>query len=373
MTVEQIIGDLGKNAGTAKAVLRAAVRRMPAPAGLRVRDGASSTPSSPRPSTAGRGQARARAARRSLHAELSAGEEMSILVVGSVAFDTSRRLRARGARPRRAARRSSPSPRRSSRRCASSASSARTSARSSIATFRGRPIDLDGLERDGREDVPLAGQYSDDLNSRDTIGTELNVFADFKPKIPAGVPRLRRSCSSATSTPRCSSTSSSRSTARGSWPADTMNFWIERQAEELRKTLAKVDVLLINDDEARAALGRVTTWCKAAARHPRDGPAHVVVKQGEHGALLLRRRRRVRRAGVSARDVVDPTGAGDTFAGRLYLAGCPIADGAALRRDRHGGAPRRSASKRSASTGWCGAPKSTSARRSATSTAFEAI
>ena len=201
-----------------------------------------------------------------------------------------------------------------------------------LATFRGRPIDLEGLERMDGKTFHWQGKYSYDLNSRDTICTDLNVFEFFKPKIPARYrgsevvflgnidPVLQRAVLEQVDRPRIVA-------------CDTMNFWISGKAEELRKTLAKVQVLLVNDAEARELSGE---WnlVKAARAIRAMGPRTVVLKKGEHGVLMFDGEDAFAAPAFPLETVFDPTGAGDTFAGGFlgYLAGCPIADGAALRR-----------------------------------------
>jgi sugar/nucleoside kinase (ribokinase family) len=201
-----------------------------------------------------------------------------------------------------------------------------------LAAFRGRPIDLEGLERMDGKTFHWQGKYSYDLNSRDTICTDLNVFEFFEPKIPARYrgsevvflgnidPVLQRGVLEQVERPRIVA-------------CDTMNFWISGKAEELRRTLAKVQVLLVNDAEARELSGE---WnlVKAARAIREMGPRTVVVKKGEHGVLMFDGEEAFAAPAFPLETVFDPTGAGDTFAGGFlgYLAGCPATDGAALRR-----------------------------------------
>jgi len=201
-----------------------------------------------------------------------------------------------------------------------------------LSAFRDRPIDLEGLERlDGRT-FHWQGKYSYDLNSRDTIRTDLNVFEFFQPKIPVRYrgsevvflgnidPVLQRGVLEQVDRPRIVA-------------CDTMNFWISGKAEELRKTLAKVQVLLVNDAEARELSGE---WnlVKAARAIRAMGPRTVVLKKGEHGVLMFDGDEAFAAPAFPLETVFDPTGAGDTFAGGFlgYLAGCPTPDDAALRR-----------------------------------------
>jgi len=190
-----------------------------------------------------------------------------------------------------------------------------------LAAFAGRNIDLEGLERTEGLTFLWEGKYSHDLNSRETIRTDLNVFELFKPRIPAAYrssevvflgnidPVLQREVLDQVSKPRIVA-------------CDTMNFWISRKAEELRKTLAKVDVLLVNDAEARELSGE---WniVKAARAIRAMGPHTLVIKKGEHGVLMFSDAGSFAAPAFPLEDVFDPTGAGDTFAGGFlgYLAG----------------------------------------------------
>jgi sugar/nucleoside kinase (ribokinase family) len=201
-----------------------------------------------------------------------------------------------------------------------------------LKAFAGRPIDLEGLERMEGKTFHWQGKYSWDLNSRDTICTDLNVFEFFKPRIPARYrgsevvflgnidPVLQRDVLEQVSAPRIVA-------------CDTMNFWIHGKAEELKKTLAKVQVLLVNDAEARELSGE---WnlVKAARAIRALGPRTVVVKKGEHGVLMFHDEDCFAAPAYPLETVFDPTGAGDTFAGGFlgYLAGCVTADDDALRR-----------------------------------------
>jgi sugar/nucleoside kinase (ribokinase family) len=201
-----------------------------------------------------------------------------------------------------------------------------------LAAFRGRAIDVEGLERTAGKTFHWQGRYSYDLNSRDTIRTDLNVFEFFQPKIPARYrgcevvflgnidPVLQRGVLEQVDRPRIVA-------------CDTMNFWISGKAEELRRTLAKVQVLLVNDAEARELSGE---WnlVKAARAIRAMGPRTIVVKKGEHGVLMFDGEDAFAAPAFPLETVFDPTGAGDTFAGGFlgYLAGCARPDGPALRR-----------------------------------------
>ena len=201
-----------------------------------------------------------------------------------------------------------------------------------LAAFRGRPIDLDGLERMEGKTFHWQGRYSLDLNSRDTICTDLNVFEFFQPKIPSSYrrseivflgnidPVLQRQVLQQVERPRLVA-------------CDTMNFWIHGKPAELRETLARVQVLLVNDQEARELSGE---WnlVKAARAIRAMGPATLVVKKGEHGVLMFTEEGSFAAPALPLEVVFDPTGAGDTFAGGFvgYLDGTGRAGDAALRR-----------------------------------------
>jgi sugar/nucleoside kinase (ribokinase family) len=200
-----------------------------------------------------------------------------------------------------------------------------------LAAFRGRPIDLMGLERMQGKTFHWQGKYSQDLNSRDTICTDLNVFEFFEPKIPESYkrsdlvflgnidPGLQRRVLEQVERPRVVA-------------CDTMNFWIKGKPAELRETLAKVQVLLINDQEARELSGE---WnlVRAARAIRAMGPRTLVVKKGEHGVLMFTDQGSFAAPALPLETVVDPTGAGDTFAGGFlgYLASTRDLDDAALR------------------------------------------
>jgi len=206
-----------------------------------------------------------------------------------------------------------------------------------LGAFRGRDIDLEGLERVPGKTFHWGGTYSFDLNARETNFTDLNVFESFKPKIPARYrrsehvflgnidPVLQRDVLDQVERPKLVA-------------CDTMNFWIEGKPDELRKTLARVDVLLINDAEARQLSGE---WniVKAARAIRAMGPRVLVLKKGEHGVLMFTEDDSFAAPAYPLEEVFDPTGAGDTFAGGFmgYLAAQhagpgAAADGAALRR-----------------------------------------
>jgi sugar/nucleoside kinase (ribokinase family) len=186
-----------------------------------------------------------------------------------------------------------------------------------------RGIDLTGLERvpDGKTFF-WQGVYSDDMNDRTTLRTDLNVFADFQPKLPDSYksaeylllgniqPALQRSVREQLSGPRLVG-------------GDTMNYWINDFRDELLETLKGWDFLLINDGEARLLSGE--TNLKRAGRKILDmGPSTLVIKRGEYGAMLFRDDQFFIVPGYLLDQVFDPTGAGDCFAGGFVgaLAAC---------------------------------------------------
>ncbi len=201
-----------------------------------------------------------------------------------------------------------------------------------MSAFRGRNIDTEGLERMVGKTFHWQGRYSYDLNSRDTVCTDLNVFEFFKPRIPARYrksehvflgnidPGLQRDILDQVDRPRLVA-------------CDTMNFWIEGKPEELRETLKRVDVLLVNDAEARELSGE---WniVKAARTIRAMGPHTLIVKKGEHGVLMFSKDGSFAAPAYPLETVFDPTGAGDTFAGGFvgYLAANEGHDEEGLRR-----------------------------------------
>jgi sugar/nucleoside kinase (ribokinase family) len=189
-----------------------------------------------------------------------------------------------------------------------------------LAAFTGRHIDLAGLERMEGETFHWQGKYSYDLNARETICTDLNVFQFFKPRIPEKYrrsehvflgnidPVLQLEVLDQVEKPRLVA-------------CDTMNFWIEGKREELKRTLRRVDILLINDSEARELSGEWNV-VKAARAIRAMGPHTVVIKKGEHGVLMFTEDGSFAAPAYPLEEVFDPTGAGDTFAGGFlgYLA-----------------------------------------------------
>jgi sugar/nucleoside kinase (ribokinase family) len=181
--------------------------------------------------------------------------------------------------------------------------------------FEGRRIDLEGLETATGKTFHWQGKYSTDLNSRETICTDLNVFEHFKPRLPESYrksdrvflgniePSLQSDVLEQVHSPRLVG-------------CDTMNLWIKHRLEALKETLSKVQVLLINDSEARELAG---DWnvIRAARAIRAMGPQTLIIKKGEHGALLFQGENCFLAAAFPLEQVLDPTGAGDSFAGGL--------------------------------------------------------
>ncbi|HVL47122.1 MAG TPA: PfkB family carbohydrate kinase [Candidatus Thermoplasmatota archaeon] len=177
-----------------------------------------------------------------------------------------------------------------------------------------RGVDLAGLEIvPGGRTFRWSGRYHYDLNSRDTLATHLNVLADFDPKVPlpfrttpfvflANVdPALQASVLRQVERPRFT-------------VLDTMNFWIEGRRADLERVLTHVDAFIVNDAEARQLTGQANL-VKAARAVQKLGPETVVIKKGEHGALLFHRDQVFSAPAYPLEEVYDPTGAGDAFAG----------------------------------------------------------
>jgi len=184
----------------------------------------------------------------------------------------------------------------------------------------GHGVDLEGLERVSGKTFFWAGKYTPDMNDRETLTTDLNVFAEFNPKLPPSYldapyllmgniqPGLQAGVRSQMKNVRLAG-------------GDTMNFWIADFRDELLKTIKNWDFLLINDGEARMLSGE-NNLKKAAAKILAMGPHTLVIKRGEYGAILFRNDSFFIVPGYLLEMVFDPTGAGDCFAGGFigYLA-----------------------------------------------------
>ena len=182
-------------------------------------------------------------------------------------------------------------------------------------------INIEGLEVvKGGKTFFWSGKYHNDLNSRDTLDTQLNVLADFNPVVPESHkdseyvmlgnlhPLVQLSVLDQVKDPKLV-------------VLDTMNFWMDNTLDDLMKVIARVDVITINDEEARQLSGEYSL-VKAARKIEEMGPKYVVIKKGEHGALLFHKDQVFFAPALPLEEVFDPTGAGDTFAGGFigYLA-----------------------------------------------------
>ena len=199
--------------------------------------------------------------------------------------------------------------------------------------FRGRTIDIDGLERAKGKTFFWAGRYSQNLNERVTLTTELNVFAEFKPRLPEKY-RDSKFVFLANIAPDLQRDVLHQVKRRPKIAAlDTMNYWIERSNAELRETLKHVDILMINDSETRE-LSSEHNLLRAAKHIFKMGPTTLIVKRGEYGAMMVDKRGVFCVPAFPLEEPHDPTGAGDSFAGGFmgYLAGNGDKNDAALRR-----------------------------------------
>jgi sugar/nucleoside kinase (ribokinase family) len=185
-----------------------------------------------------------------------------------------------------------------------------------------RDIDISGIEIvKGGKNFFWSGRYHNDLNSRDTLETQLNVLADFQPKVPteykdAAVVMLGNLHPMVQISVLDQMTSKPKLVL-----LDTMNFWMDCALAELHEVMKRVDVITINDEEARQLSGEYSL-VKAAAKIHTMGPKYVVIKKGEHGALLFEGKEIFFAPALPLEEVFDPTGAGDTFAGGFsgYIA-----------------------------------------------------
>lgn len=195
-----------------------------------------------------------------------------------------------------------------------------------------RGVDLAGLERARGPSFFWSGRYAYDLNTRETLETRLGVFADFRPKIPAEF-RSSEWVFLANIDPELQLEVVTQVTAPRFVACDTMNYWIEGKRDALLELLPRVDALLLNESEARELSGDHNL--SRAARWIRErGPGTVVIKKGEHGALLFTADTVFFAPGYPLEEVFDPTGAGDSFAGGFmgWLASVGNVDEEELRR-----------------------------------------
>jgi sugar/nucleoside kinase (ribokinase family) len=185
-----------------------------------------------------------------------------------------------------------------------------------------RNIDISGLEVvKGGKTFFWSGLYHNDLNSRDTLVTELNVLGDFQPKVPQNFKDAEVVMLGNLHPLVQSSVLDQMEVKPKLVVLDTMNFWMDCALPELLDVMKRIDVITINDEEARQLSGEYSL-VKAAAKIHKMGPEYVVIKKGEHGALLFHNKEVFFAPALPLEEVFDPTGAGDTFAGGFsgYIA-----------------------------------------------------
>jgi sugar/nucleoside kinase (ribokinase family) len=176
-------------------------------------------------------------------------------------------------------------------------------------------VDTEGLQiKENEKSFFWSGKYHNDMNSRDTLVTELNVLADFDPIIPASYQGSEYVMLGNLSPDVQRKVIERMETKPKLIALDTMNFWMDIAKEELDKTIAMVDVLIINDEEARQLSGEYALKT-AAKKIMKMGPKFLIIKKGEHGALLFGEDKVYFCPALPLESVFDPTGAGDTFAG----------------------------------------------------------
>ncbi len=188
--------------------------------------------------------------------------------------------------------------------------------------LKSKKIDIEGIEiKENQKTFFWSGKYHSNMNKRDTLITELNVLADFKPKVPdaykdADFLMLGNLC------PDMQMMVLEQLNKRPKMIAlDTMNFWIDQNPDKLKEVIKKTDLLIINDEEVKL-LSNSDNLVKGAKEILKQGVKYIVVKKGEHGALLFGEDQIFSAPALPLESVFDPTGAGDTFAGGLigYLA-----------------------------------------------------
>lgn len=178
-----------------------------------------------------------------------------------------------------------------------------------------RNINIEGIEVvKGGKTFFWSGKYHNDMNSRDTLATELNVLADFNPVVPQAYQDASVVMLGNLHPIVQSSVLNQMTTQPKLVVLDTMNFWMDCALPELVEVINRVDVITINDEEARQLSGEYSL-VKAAAKIQTMGPKYVVIKKGEHGALIFHNKDVFFAPALPLEEVFDPTGAGDTFAG----------------------------------------------------------
>jgi sugar/nucleoside kinase (ribokinase family) len=194
--------------------------------------------------------------------------------------------------------------------------------KSTLTEMENRGIDLEGLQiKEGEKSFFWAGRYHYDMNSRDTLETQLNVLADFKPVVPDSYQDCQFLMLGNLDPSVQLSVIEQLNVRPRLVVLDTMNFWMDIALDKLKEVMLKVDVLTINDEEARQ-LSQEHSLVKAARKIMAMGPRYLIIKKGEHGALLFHEDSAFFAPALPLEEVIDPTGAGDTFAGGFigYLA-----------------------------------------------------
>lgn len=201
-----------------------------------------------------------------------------------------------------------------------------------VCFLRDRGVDLGGLVRVQGNTFRWRGRYGYDLNVAETLETRLNVYADFKPILPESF-RDSDYVFLANINPELQLEVLRQITKPKLVACDTMNLWIDTRREELVKTLSKVDIVILNDAEARA-LAREANLIRAARAILRMGPTRVIIKKGEHGAISVTDSSYYVAPAYPVEEVLDPTGAGDSFAGGVmgYLAAADSLDEATIKK-----------------------------------------
>ncbi len=184
-----------------------------------------------------------------------------------------------------------------------------------LASLTERNVDLEGVQiKKDEKTFFWSGRYHMDMNTRDTLDTQLNVLGDFQPVVPESY----QDCEFLMLGNLAPSVQRSVIEQLKKRPKlivmDTMNFWMEIAMDDLKQTLAMVDLLMVNDSEARELSGEYSL-VKAAAKIMKMGPKYLIIKKGEHGALLFHGNQVFFAPALPLEEVFDPTGAGDTFAG----------------------------------------------------------
>lgn len=191
-----------------------------------------------------------------------------------------------------------------------------------MASLRSRGVQLEGVEVvPDKKSFFWAGRYHEDMNSRDTLATDLNVLADFDPKVPASYQGAQFLMLGNLQPKIQLNVIQELKTRPKLIVMDTMNYWMSSAMGELKIVLKYVDMLMVNDSEARELSGQFSL-VKAARTIMEMGPKYLIIKKGEHGALLFHKDEVFYAPALPLEDVFDPTGAGDTFAGGFmgYIA-----------------------------------------------------